>query len=166
MKALSLWEPWASLVAISEKEFETRSWSTKYRGPLAIHAAKTWTRDLQRLAASEPFGSALHRGRICIDLAGRFDHALVLGAVIAVAELVDVVQIMGGGLRGFLADGTVTTEKEFQFGNYSPGRFAWKLSNVRRLARPIPFRGGQRLFNVPDHLLNLEGTDGQSNGDH
>lgn len=41
MKALSLWQPWASLVAIGAKTIETRSWSTSYRGPLAIHAAKT-----------------------------------------------------------------------------------------------------------------------------
>lgn len=40
MKALSLHQPWASLVALGVKTIETRSWSTSYRGPLAIHAAK------------------------------------------------------------------------------------------------------------------------------
>lgn len=40
MKALTLWQPWASLVALGIKTIETRSWSTQYRGPLAIHAAK------------------------------------------------------------------------------------------------------------------------------
>lgn len=40
MKALTLWQPWASLVALGVKTIETRSWSTSYRGPLAIHAAK------------------------------------------------------------------------------------------------------------------------------
>lgn len=39
MKALTLWQPWASLVALGAKRIETRSWSTTYRGPLAIHAA-------------------------------------------------------------------------------------------------------------------------------
>src|SRR5260370_42147173 len=39
MKALTLWQPWASLVAFEEKKVETRTWATKYRGPLAIHAA-------------------------------------------------------------------------------------------------------------------------------
>jgi hypothetical protein len=38
-RVLSLWQPWASLVALGVKTIETRSWSTKYRGPLAIHAA-------------------------------------------------------------------------------------------------------------------------------
>lgn len=41
MKALSLWEPWATLFALGIKGPETRSWSTNYRGPMAIAAAKT-----------------------------------------------------------------------------------------------------------------------------
>lgn len=39
MKALTLWQPWASLVALGEKKIETRTWSTTYRGTLAIHAS-------------------------------------------------------------------------------------------------------------------------------
>jgi hypothetical protein len=41
MKAITLHQPWATLVAIEQKKIETRSWPTSYRGPLAIHAAKT-----------------------------------------------------------------------------------------------------------------------------
>ena len=40
MKALSLTQPWATLVASGRKQVETRSWTTSYRGPLLIHAAK------------------------------------------------------------------------------------------------------------------------------
>lgn len=40
MRAITVHQPWASLVAANVKTIETRSWSTKYRGPLAIHAAK------------------------------------------------------------------------------------------------------------------------------
>jgi hypothetical protein len=39
MKAITIWQPWASLKACGAKEFETRSWATSYRGPIAIHAA-------------------------------------------------------------------------------------------------------------------------------
>ena len=49
MKVLTLTQPWATLVAIGAKRIETRSWSTKYRGPLAIHAAKgfpAWAKDM------------------------------------------------------------------------------------------------------------------------
>ena len=40
MKALTVWEPWASLMACGRKNIETRSWPTNYRGPLLICAAK------------------------------------------------------------------------------------------------------------------------------
>lgn len=40
MKAITIRQPWATLIALGEKHFETRSWQTKYRGKLAIHAGK------------------------------------------------------------------------------------------------------------------------------
>ena len=40
MKALSVTQPWATLIATGQKQIETRSWGTRYRGPLYIHAAK------------------------------------------------------------------------------------------------------------------------------
>ena len=40
MKAISLWQPYAALIALGFKKIETRSWPTTYRGPLAIHAAQ------------------------------------------------------------------------------------------------------------------------------
>lgn len=39
MKALTVYQPWASLLACGAKQYETRSWATKYRGPIVIHAA-------------------------------------------------------------------------------------------------------------------------------
>jgi hypothetical protein len=49
MKTLTLTQPWATLVSLGAKTFETRSWKTDYSGPLAIHAAKGfpgWAKDL------------------------------------------------------------------------------------------------------------------------
>lgn len=46
MKALSLRQPWASLVADGRKTIETRTWRTRYRGPLAIHASARPYEDL------------------------------------------------------------------------------------------------------------------------
>jgi len=50
-KALSLWQPWASLIYDERKTIETRSWEMLYRGPLAIHAAMRVEKD-----ACEDFG--------------------------------------------------------------------------------------------------------------
>jgi hypothetical protein len=48
MLTLSIRQPWASLIAFSEKTVEVRSWSTTYRGPLLIHASG---RDVDTLPA-------------------------------------------------------------------------------------------------------------------
>ena len=40
MKAISIHQPWANYVVLGLKQYETRSWHTKIRGRVAIHAAK------------------------------------------------------------------------------------------------------------------------------
>lgn len=39
MKALSIKQPWASLIAHGIKDIENRTWSTRYRGRIYIHAS-------------------------------------------------------------------------------------------------------------------------------
>ena len=46
MKAITIRQPWASLITLGVKTIETRSSPTKYRGPLAIHAGAHRPRDL------------------------------------------------------------------------------------------------------------------------
>src|SRR5579859_5567435 len=78
IKAISLWEPWASLVARGVKRHETRHWSTDYRGPIAICAAKT----LDRAGAPD---------RLCQSALGiHWWTDRPAGAVLAVAELTEV----------------------------------------------------------------------------
>lgn len=134
MKALSLWQPWATAIALGHKRIETRHWSTSYRGPLAIHAAKQWDRDQREFASIE---RAL----------GRLPGRIPLGAIVATCELVDV--------RG--TDELIHTQSvgaiERIYGNYTTGRFGWMLENIRVFHEPIPFKGAQGLFVVPDELL-------------
>lgn len=135
MKTLSLWEPWASLIAFGEKQFETRSWTTSYRGPLAIHAARHFTPDESSRCKIEPFKSALARGGIKVP---RDFH---LGCVLCVVDLVEVYRVE--------AIRDLVSSKERRFGNYNDGRFAWKLVNVRRFKTPVPLRGQQGMFECP-----------------
>lgn len=103
VKALSLWQPWASLIALGVKTIETRSWSTKYRGPLAIHAAKRapeagssigdYRVTRARTPRDEPFRLWSHQ--IVNGRGGQHADVLPLGAVVATCELVDVVPIVG-----------------------------------------------------------------------
>ncbi|HSS99913.1 MAG TPA: ASCH domain-containing protein [Terriglobales bacterium] len=128
MKALSLWQPWASLIAIGAKEYETRSWSTKYRGPLVIHASKTtqidWTdrKFMNRLS------------NVGLDIKN-----MPIGAGLCLCNLVAVYRTEDCS--------PYLSEQELAFGDFSPGRAAWKLEIVRVFKKPVPGRGAQGLFN-------------------
>jgi hypothetical protein len=95
VKALSLWQPWASLIPLGTKTIETRSWSTRYRGPLAIHAAKhAETGDLGSFKVEDdtPRGSS-KQYLLRADWMS-WPYRLPLGAVVATCELVDVVPMV------------------------------------------------------------------------
>lgn len=148
MKAISLWQPWASLVAIGAKRIETRSWSTSYRGPLAIHAARRWTRDQRRLCLTDHFAAALEGAGLKRPGCRAFEINLPLGAVIATCEIAHCVEIAPGRRKLWGEQCFIPPEApELLFGNYAPGRFAWILENVKLLEEPIPAVGRQALFN-------------------
>lgn len=42
---------------------------------------------------------------------------------------------------------------DLDFGDYTPGRFMIRAENPRRFAKPIPWRGAQGLFDVPDDVI-------------
>ncbi len=133
MRALSLTQPWAEEVAAGHKQWETRSWMTSYRGLVAIHAAKGFPGYARQFAAEE---RAL----------GRVSARIALGAIIAVARLVDIrpaaeVALEVSGLERILGD-------------YTPGRFAWQLADVVRLDEPIGARGMLGLWTVPDEIAS------------
>jgi hypothetical protein len=141
MKCLTLNEPWAMLVALGGKTIETRSWGTKYRGKLAIHASAKFTREMKMLCFREPFASVLRRGGYVAT------SELPLGCVIATCTLVDCVVIpraktfypshaVGKWLWSLPPD-----EPEFSFGDFTPMRYAWMLEDVKRLPVLAPAKG-------------------------
>ena len=167
MKVLTLHQPWASLVALGVKTIETRSWSTKYRGPLAIHAGMSKVGATQ---CSECW-DAIYR---------EYDreNELPLGAIVATCTLVDVAPIgrwdsfrtgvfegdegdlpgrpvvvnhgpMAGGRSWSLVldhEGRVSDLTDQRpYGDFTPGRFAWLLADVVPVDPPVPFKGGQGL---------------------
>lgn len=67
MKALSVRQPWAWCIAEGLKDVENRTWRTRHRGGLLIHASKTfdhegylWIRSQMGIALPTP--SAFYRG--------------------------------------------------------------------------------------------------------
>lgn len=141
IKALTLWQPWASLIAHHAKQYETRSWSTRYRGWLAIHAAKR---------KPEGFAAAAN---VLAEVGYTQWSQLPTGCVVAIARLVDVIPTEDRAFVEGLSDA------ERAFGDFSPGRYAWQFADVRRLEEPIAATGRQGLWDweVPAHLHAMLG---------
>lgn len=150
MKAITIKQPWATLIALGEKKFETRSWQTKYRGPIAIHAGKTVEKEMLDYVV---ISSALAKH-------GIYSHEdLPTGAVIAIAELVECHKItadywsMYDEEKAGTASGLLIEGDEWWFGNYSVGRYAWELANVRLLEKPLQVKGQLSIWNWEGEII-------------
>jgi hypothetical protein len=146
--ALSLTQPWASLVACAEKRIETRSWPTKFRGLVAIHAAKGFPRDARALTRTHPFQSALRRA----DVWTGEDGALPLGAVVGVVRLTDCWRF--GDLDDVFS-GHAHAQHEAAFGDFTEGRYGFALAEIVALPRPIPARGALGFWQLPEDVREV-----------
>lgn len=126
MKALTLTQPWATLVAIGAKKIETRSWFASYRGPLAIHAAKGFPRDCKELCDESPFREVLAAAGLCLA-------DLPIGVVLCTTTLEKCVHTEVLAIK--------LGEHERAFGDYAAGRYGFVLGPVLAFAEPIPARG-------------------------
>jgi len=155
IKAISIWQPWASLIAVGAKQYETRSWATSYRGPLLICAVLTGSRlgtkeywHLLGTIGDNPFWTVLRFS---------LEHPTVLitpddiwrnlpfGQAVAIVELTDCFQITVNRCGKSLMQ--EIGSQEFIFGDFRRDRYAWKLENVRAI-EPFPVKGRQGLFEV------------------
>ena len=130
MKAISLWQPWATLMVCGLKKNETRHWATSYWGPLLIHATKHMeppTILMRQLL--EPFGY-------------KSWSAFPRGALVCKVNLIDCLP----------TNDYTATHPECQFGDYTPNRFIWITDNLQAFD-PIPYKGSQGFFNVPDEII-------------
>jgi hypothetical protein len=144
MRALTLTEPWAMLVATGDKRIETRSFSTSHRGPLAIHAAKTipaWVREWVRETTAVQ--TMLLRAGFNPDLSD-----IPLGAVVATCQIVACISTDSPHFQ-------MPKTKDRILGNFGPGRFAWYLEDIVRVHPPVPVRGQLGLFEIDAEALGI-----------
>lgn len=137
-RALTLWEPWATLVASGIKQFETRSWGTSFRGPLIVTAAKCTTKS-----------RAAFHAAMTDEVSGLFAGAErwpVQGP--ALVGLVDVV-----GCSEIGRSAPDVSELERRLGVWTPGRFAWRLANPVRLPGQFSVTGRQGLWTPGPELV-------------
>lgn len=138
MKAITLWQPWASLWLTTRKVHETRCWATKHRGEIAVHAA----------------ASPIRHGNISRELAmicedefgGHWGMDLPRGCIIGVVNLEDCKLMGQDAVSPINAD-------DYFCGDWSPDRFAWRRGEFLKLAIPLAIRGKQRIWNGPENVL-------------
>lgn len=131
MKTLSIKEPYASLIKNKVKHYETRSYDTKYRGEVYIHAS-------------------LDKKEACDEL-WKMVGKVLPGYIICKANLVDSI---------CMDDEFINEVKknpwEYKSGYYKPERYAWKLENVE-VIKPIKAKGNLGLWNYYslEEVMNL-----------
>ena len=133
-RCISLWQPWASAVALGLKTVETRGWDTKYRGLIAIHAAVKWSKPQQQFYQ-----------QLCVRCPSLqvLGSRPPLGAIVAVARIADCKM----AVEVFQSAGAINQA----LGDYTHGRFAWLLADVVAI-KPVPYKGRQGLFSLPANL--------------
>lgn len=127
MRTLSVQQPWAYAIVHGTKRVENRAWYTDYRGPLLIHAGKTYQTGVEY---------EIHADSPEVDIEGM--RRSTRGAVVGVCQIVACVRAHA-----------VAPDQRIWAG----GPWCFVLEDVRALAIPIPFRGQLGFFDVPDSLL-------------
>ena len=134
MFALTLQQPWATLVALGINRIETRSWATAYRGHLLIHASRrlgipNWSKKFQQYILKE--------------LGARGYHSF---ADLPRGAIVGSVNLHGCLSTADVKDHPCLSSVEAYLGKFQSGNYAWILKNPRHWSKPIPAHGRTGLW--------------------
>ena len=146
MKAITVIQPWATLLATGKKRIETRSWKTNYRGEILIHAGKKDPLVGICMMTEE----ARERAFRSLELPSIFNRfqTFPTGEIIGKANLVNCLQI-DETLAGLIKE---QHPDEYAFGDFTSGRYAWVMENPVAFDKPIPASGKQGLWNWEGEL--------------
>ena len=131
MKVLSIKEPFATLISKGIKKIETRSWKTKYRGEIYIHAS------ISKISKD------LNTRKELMELVNEFDFSY--GYIICKCNLVDCIYMTEEYIENIKKN-----HKEYICGHYAVGRYAWVLDNVEILDNPIKAKGKLGIWNYEE----------------
>lgn len=139
MKALTICQPFAHLIMLHEghsghKRIENRSWPTKHRGPLLIHAGKSrsWLQLNDDKTRDVEYNLAVGH--------------MAFGAILGVVDVVDCFHIDDVGVA-WLRWPWLAHHRHIE------GPYCWVLQNVHAFDVPVPFTGKQGLFYVPNDVV-------------
>lgn len=150
MRVISLWQPYASLLVYEFKRFETRPFaapSTLFGEPIGI--ASTKNLKPEQIAAYEDRAFQHHYEPTCLPELSDLPFGCVLGTV----EVIESVLMT----PEFIA---AQSPEERAFGDWRPGRYAWRCENSRPLREPLPARGAQGIWFLEDEKIQRQGYSG------
>ena len=130
MKVLTVKEPWASLIINGYKMYEFRSWKTKYRGKILIHAGMTLEKDM-----AERFSS--------------YNLNYYKGEIIGEATLVDCILVDEEFNKKLRDINPLVYGRSNHVETY-----AWKLENVIKYDKPILIKGKLGLWNYEEETMH------------
>ena len=141
MKCLSVRQPWAWAILHAGKDVENRTWPTKFRGRILIHAGLN--RDRCVFGYDQSPSMTLVEEFLESDLQTELKFGeLPTGAIIGSVEIFDCIP---------------AAECSSKWAEVSPDRpsYCWLLEDARAFAEPIPYKGRLGLFDVPspDEIL-------------
>ena len=137
MNVISIIQPWAELIVIGAKHYETRTWSTNARGRILIHASGKRDKDFERISQSGHFKTFLTG-----------DHAykyLSFGAIIGEATI--------EGVYACDVARNHITETESVFGDWRTGHYAWQMVKPIKYRTAYPVKGQLSIWDFPEELL-------------
>jgi gamma-glutamylaminecyclotransferase len=132
MRALTIRQPWATLILLGRKTVETRTARTKRRGRVFLHAGASMGRAEREAAIRE----------------GLDPDSLPLGKIVGSIEITDSKRV----------EELQVSDAERARGDYRPGRWGWTLANVRALRLPVPAKGALSFWLVPDAVAQAAGA--------
>lgn len=124
MKVITIKQPWATLIAEGLKEYEFRTWNTKYRGDILIHAGKGIDREAMKRFKSYNLGYPT-------------------GCIIAKAKLVDTMYVDDDFVNKVGPTNPLVYKGIIEKGDWEG--YAFKLENVKKID-PIYINGKLNLW--------------------
>lgn len=123
MKVLTLKQPWATLVAEGIKKYEFRSWKTKYRGKILIHAGTGIDKDDMKKYENMNLEFPSRR-------------------IIAVVEIKDCLEL------DEKLNNKIISENNIAYGHKVRTGYAWKLDNIKKINYDKEVNGQLGLWNI------------------
>ena len=131
VKVLTLKQPWATLVAEGVKIYEFRTWKTKYRGKVLIHAgAGVDKKDMVRFK--------------------ELNFNYPASKIVAIADLDDCLELDEKLNDEIIAEGNIA------YGDKRRTGYAWKLKNIKKVKYDAEVKGKLGLWNYEINEEDLE----------